>query len=100
MGHEDQLPRPSLSDRCRLGEATFAAMGPKEEDAPNPDLRGTTMEPPESTHLRPSCPRQWLVGLTGKRPFASDFWMLADRLTSIRRAAPLPLSDRVCRSLR
>jgi hypothetical protein len=34
MGHEDQLPRPSLSDRCRLGEATFAAMGPKEEDAP------------------------------------------------------------------
>ena len=34
MGHEDRLPRPSLSDRCRLGEATFAAMGPKEEDAP------------------------------------------------------------------
>jgi hypothetical protein len=38
MGHEDQLPRPSLSDRCRLGEATFAAMGPKEEDAPISDL--------------------------------------------------------------
>ena len=34
MGHEDQFPRPSLSGRCRLGEATFAAMGRKEEDAP------------------------------------------------------------------
>src|ERR1700730_14750096 len=33
-GHEDQFPRPSLSGRCRLGEATFAAMGRKEEDAP------------------------------------------------------------------
>ena len=49
MGHEDQLPRPSLSDRCRLGEATFAAMGPKEEDAPIPAVRETAMEPRDST---------------------------------------------------
>src|ERR1700719_2160051 len=33
-GHEDPSPRPSLSGRCRLGEATFAGMGGKEEDAP------------------------------------------------------------------
>ena len=32
------LAQPSLSDRCRLGEATFAAMVPKEEDAPVADL--------------------------------------------------------------
>jgi hypothetical protein len=38
LGHEDQFPRPSLSGRCRLGEATFAAMGRKEEDAPIADF--------------------------------------------------------------
>jgi hypothetical protein len=39
MGHEDQFPPPTLSARCRLGEATFARMGGKGEDAPIPDLR-------------------------------------------------------------
>jgi len=39
MGHEDQFPRPSLSGRCRLGEATFAAMGRKEEDASKAGIR-------------------------------------------------------------
>jgi|HubBroStandDraft_4_1064222.scaffolds.fasta_scaffold1072061_2 hypothetical protein len=33
-GHDDQFPPPSLDDRCRLGEATFAGMGGKEEHAP------------------------------------------------------------------
>ncbi len=37
-GHEDQFPPPSLSGRCRLGEATFGGMGGKEEDAPKADL--------------------------------------------------------------
>ena len=32
------FPSPSLSGRCRLGEATFAGMGGKEEDAPNAAL--------------------------------------------------------------
>ena len=36
MGHEERFPSPSLSGRCRLGEATFAGMGDKEEDAPKP----------------------------------------------------------------
>jgi hypothetical protein len=32
-GHEDQLRPPSLSGRCRFGEATFAGIDGKEEDA-------------------------------------------------------------------
>jgi len=47
-GHKDQFPRPSLSGRCRLGEATFAAMGRKEEDAPIAVVRRTTIEPRNS----------------------------------------------------
>src|SRR6266480_6067377 len=39
-GHDDQFPPPSLSDRCQLGEATFARMGGKEEHAPFPAVRG------------------------------------------------------------
>jgi hypothetical protein len=35
---EDQFPSPCLSGRRRLGEATFAPMGGKEEDAPVADL--------------------------------------------------------------
>jgi hypothetical protein len=34
MGHEDQLRPPTLNGGCRLGKATFAGMGGKEEDAP------------------------------------------------------------------
>ena len=44
-GHEDQFPRPSLNDRCRLGEETFARMGGKEEHAPIPAVRGATINP-------------------------------------------------------
>jgi len=32
--HEDQFRPPSLNGGCRLGKATFAGMGGKEEDAP------------------------------------------------------------------
>jgi hypothetical protein len=39
MGHEERFPSPSLSGRCRLGEATFAGMGGKEEDAPFAAIR-------------------------------------------------------------
>ena len=49
MGHEDQFRPPSLSGRYRLGEATFAGMGGKEEDAPTPAIRGATIEPLRST---------------------------------------------------
>jgi hypothetical protein len=33
MGHEDQFRPPSLNGGCRLGKATFAGMGGKEEAA-------------------------------------------------------------------
>jgi len=49
MGHEDHLPRPSLSDRCRLGEATFAEMGGKEQIAPKTVIVAIRIEPPGST---------------------------------------------------
>ena len=49
MGHEERFPSPSLSGRCRLGEATFAGMGGKEEDAPKAVVRPGTIEPLEST---------------------------------------------------
>jgi hypothetical protein len=39
-GHEDQFRLPSLYGRCRLGEATFAGMGGKEEDAPFTAIAG------------------------------------------------------------
>jgi hypothetical protein len=34
LGHEDQLRPPSLNGGCRLGKATIAGIGGKEEDAP------------------------------------------------------------------
>jgi hypothetical protein len=40
-GHEDQFPPPSLNDRCRLGEPTFAGMGGNELNAPIPAVRRT-----------------------------------------------------------
>jgi hypothetical protein len=49
MGHEDQLRPPTLNGGCRLGKATFAGMGGKEEDAPEADFPGT---PPEILKFR------------------------------------------------
>jgi hypothetical protein len=37
------------------------------KDAPIPGIRETLIEPRESTHLRPSCPRQQLVAPSSKR---------------------------------
>jgi hypothetical protein len=37
--HEDQFRPPSLTGGCRLGKATFAGIGGKEEDAPIPVIR-------------------------------------------------------------
>ena len=50
--HEDQFRPPSLSGRCRLGEATFAGMGDKEEGAPIPVVgrrKLTGQDRPKST---------------------------------------------------
>jgi len=44
LGHEDQFRPASAYGRCRLGEAAFAGMGGKEEDAPFPDLHRTALK--------------------------------------------------------
>ena len=45
VGHEDQFRPSSLSGGSRLGQATFAGTGGKEEDAPIPDARCDETEP-------------------------------------------------------
>jgi hypothetical protein len=49
MGHQDQFTPPSLSGRRRLGKATFAGIGGKEEDAPIPAVRLPTIGRPKPT---------------------------------------------------
>jgi hypothetical protein len=53
MGHEEQFPPPSLSGRCRLGEATFAETCGNGEVAPKPAVPGTVGLPKKS-NLRQS----------------------------------------------
>jgi hypothetical protein len=58
--------------------------------APHPKaaVAGPRPEPQGSTHLRSSRPRQRLVVSPNKQSFASELLVvLADRLTSVRRAA-------------
>jgi putative transposase len=49
VGHEDAFPRPRLSDRSRLGEATFAGTRGNGRDAPIPDL--PNLNPRRGTNL-------------------------------------------------
>src|SRR5437763_16925188 len=44
MGHEDQFRAGSLSDRCRIGEGTFAGAAPKDQEAPIPAVHKTAIE--------------------------------------------------------
>jgi hypothetical protein len=44
-GHEDQFRPPSLNDRYQLGEATFAGMDGKEEDAGTAAIQHGRQEP-------------------------------------------------------
>jgi hypothetical protein len=53
-GHEYLLPPPRLSARYRLREGTFAGPHCKGQDAPIPAVRGTAVEPPDSTQSCPS----------------------------------------------
>jgi hypothetical protein len=60
-GHEDQFRPPSLNGGCRLGKATFAGMGGKEEDAPKPDIGLETIALPldaEADAVVECCPLQ------------------------------------------
>jgi hypothetical protein len=65
-----------------------------------PVIPASAIKPPGSTLKSHSWPRQRIVGLTRKRSFAPDFRHANHRLKPTRRLAPLPLSDRRCRSLR
>jgi hypothetical protein len=49
VGHEDQFPSPSLNGRWWSGEATFAGMGGKEDDAPIPAVPVPTIGRLKST---------------------------------------------------
>ena len=49
MGQQDQFRPPSLSGCCRLAEGTFAGISGKEEDAPTPAVRMTTIHGLKST---------------------------------------------------
>jgi hypothetical protein len=51
--HEDQFSPPRPNGRCRLGDATFAGMGSKEEHAPIPAVRAAPIEPLRSTETLP-----------------------------------------------
>src|SRR2546429_4601632 len=57
---------------------------------PIPAIRGTTIEPPEPTHLRPSWPRQRLVLSPREQSFGSDLWS--------RSRGPVPASLRAAPS--
>jgi hypothetical protein len=48
-GHEEQLPPLWLNVRCVIRQGTFAGTFGNARDAPIPAIRGTAIEPPEST---------------------------------------------------
>ena len=59
MGHEERFRPPSLSGGCRLGKATFAGIGGKEEDAPTPAVHETMIIWLESTKPTVADPTSW-----------------------------------------
>jgi hypothetical protein len=47
--HEERFPPTRLSDGCGFRKETIAGMRRNGRDAPIPAVRGTAIEPPEST---------------------------------------------------
>src|SRR5215472_2607485 len=84
------VPPPILSGRCGLGEGALRGISGKDRVAPIPDLPVLAAEREGSTPSRPSYP----VSRWSCRPRTvirvRSFGVLADRLTSVRLAAPLP----------
>jgi hypothetical protein len=72
LGHEERFPPTRLSARYGFRKETIAGMRRNGRDAPIPAVRGTVMEPPESTPERPSRPRRWIAGSVGKRTYHDD----------------------------
>jgi len=63
-GHEDQFRPPSLNGRCRFGEATFAGIDGKEEDAPSAVIPALAPERGSSTLKSHSWPTLRMVAPT------------------------------------
>ena len=72
LGHEDQFPPPSLSGGCRLGKATFAGTGGKEEDAPFPVMQIELVKPTRSGHPLVSFNDLVGAGEQGRRDFEAE----------------------------
>jgi hypothetical protein len=85
VGHEERFPSPSLSGRCRLGEATFAGMGGKEEDAPIPDLRRVPINWPRRS-TRPCHSLSRAPSPTGLKIGRGEFCHQTRRLRDARSA--------------
>jgi hypothetical protein len=51
-GHEERFPSPSLSGRCRLGQATFIGTDGKGREAPKAVIGQASIELVKSTHVR------------------------------------------------
>ena len=67
-GHEGLKwvePRPGLSIGCGFRKETIAGMRRNGRDAPIAVIYRSTACRPPSTHLRTSCPRQWLSAHPG-----------------------------------
>jgi hypothetical protein len=73
---------------CGFGKGTFAGVSGNDEDVPKPAVRLSWVKRVKPTQLRPSCSR--LVAQEAVIRVRL-LVMLADRLTSARRAAPSPL---------
>ena len=71
-GHKERFPSHWLNGGCRLGKATFAEMGGKEEDAPSPDLPDLVAEGGGSTRKSHSWRHQRVIGLTRKQSGARN----------------------------
>src|SRR5271165_5143082 len=53
MGHEERLPPLWLNARCVIRQGTFVGTNGNARDAPFPAIRGTAMEPRDSTPDQP-----------------------------------------------
>jgi hypothetical protein len=87
-GHEERFPQTRMNAGCGFRKETIAGMRRKGRDAPKPAVRLSWVERVKQTQLRPSCSR--LVAQEAVIRVRL-LVMLADRLTSARRAAPSPL---------
>jgi hypothetical protein len=64
LGQEERFRPPSLSGRCRFGEATFAETRGNGRDAPIPDFRGLT---PETERFDPKAVSRYVARINSAK---------------------------------